>query len=120
MAEADQMCDRIAIIDKGKILACDTPDNLKRMIRTETTFRLEVDTMRDTTTFSTMQGVKNFSHTDDISKDRTHLTFILEDEGPVAEILSTITSQGKKVHSLQKSEPTLEDVFISMVGRGFE
>jgi ABC-2 type transport system ATP-binding protein len=120
MAEADQMCDRIAIIDNGKILACDTPDNLKRMIRTETTFRLEVDTMRDTTTFSTMQGVKNFSHTDDISKNRTHLTFILEDEGPVAEILSAITSQGKKVHSLQKSEPTLEDVFISMVGRGFE
>jgi tmRNA-binding protein len=38
----------------------------------------------------------------------------------VAEILSTITLQGKKVHSLQKSEPTLEDVFISMVGRGFE
>src|SRR2546421_10153100 len=38
MAEADQMCDRIAIIDKGRILACDTPANLKRMIRTETTF----------------------------------------------------------------------------------
>src|SRR5437879_12900453 len=90
------------------------------MIRTETTFRLEVDAIRDLTTFSTMQGVKNFSHKDDISKNRSFLTFILEDEGPVAEILSTITSQGKKVHSLQKSEPTLEDVFISMVGRGFE
>ncbi|TLZ94093.1 MAG: ABC transporter ATP-binding protein [Methanobacteriota archaeon] len=120
MAEADQMCDRIAIIDKGKILACDTPENLKRMIRTETTFRLEVDAIRDLTTFSTMQGVKNFSHKDDIAKNRSFLTFILEDEGPVAEILSTITLQGKKVHSLQKSEPTLEDVFISMVGRGFE
>jgi ABC-2 type transport system ATP-binding protein len=120
MAEADQMCDRIAIIDNGKILACDTPENLKRMIRTETTFRLEVDSIRDTTSFTAMAGVKNFSHKDDISKNRSFLTFILEDEGPVAEILSTITSQGKKVHSLQKSEPTLEDVFISMVGRGFE
>src|SRR5467141_5170071 len=120
MAEADEMCDRIAIIDNGKILACDTPENLKRMIRTETTFRLEVDTIRDIASFSSMEGVKNFSHSDDISKNRTHLTFILEDEGPVAEILSAITSQGKKVHSLQKSEPTLEDVFISMVGRGFE
>src|SRR5437660_10426954 len=48
MAEADQMCDRIAITDKVKILAVDTPEHLKRMIRTETTFRLEVDTMRDT------------------------------------------------------------------------
>src|SRR2546422_1644094 len=120
MAEADQMCDRIAIIDKGKILACDTPGNLKRMIRTQTTFQLEVDTIRDTTSFLAMQGVKNFSQKDDISKNRSHLTFILEDEGPVAEILSSITSQGAKVHSLQKSEPTLEDVFISMVGRGLD
>ena len=120
MAEADQMCDRIAIIDKGRILACDTPANLKRMIRTETTFQLEVDTIRDTASFMSLQGVKNFSHKDDISKNRSHLTFILEDEGPVAEILSSITSQGAKVHSLQKSEPTLEDVFISMVGRGLD
>jgi ABC-2 type transport system ATP-binding protein len=120
MAEADQMCDRIAIIDKGKILACDTPGNLKRMIRTQTTFQLEVDTIRDTTSFLALQGVKNFSQKDDISKNRSHLTFILEDEGPVAEILSSITSQGSKVHSLQKSEPSLEDVFISMVGRGLD
>jgi len=34
--------------------------------------------------------------------------------------LSSITSQGAKVHSLQKSETTLEDVFISMVGRGLD
>ncbi len=120
MAEADQMCDRIAIIDKGRILACDTPANLKRMIRTDTTFQLEVDTIRDTSSFVGLRGVKNFSHKDDISKNRSHLTFILEDEGPVAEILSSITSQGAKVHSLQKSEPTLEDVFISMVGRGLD
>jgi len=38
----------------------------------------------------------------------------------VADILSTIQGQGSKVHYLQKSEPTLEDVFISMVGRGLE
>ncbi len=120
MMEADEMCDRIAIIDKGRILACDTPENLKRMIRHDTTFRLEVDTLQETSAFSGLRGVKNFSHKDDLAKGRTNLTFILEDEGPVADILSTIMTQGAKVHSLQKSEPTLEDVFISMVGRGLE
>jgi len=120
MMEADEMCDRIAIIDHGRILACDTPETLKRMIRHETTFRLEVDTLRETSAFGSIQGVKNFSQKEDIAKNRTNLTFILEDETPVAEILSKITSQGAKVHSLQKSEPTLEDVFISMVGRGLE
>lgn len=120
MAEADEMCDRIAIIDNGRILACDTPENLKRMIRTETTFRLEVDPLRETSSFKALAGVKNFSHKQDATTNRSHLTFILEDEAPVAEILSAISAQGARVHSLQKSEPTLEDVFISMVGRGFE
>src|SRR5262252_10151097 len=33
MAEADELCDRLAIIDKGKVLACDTPANLKRQVQ---------------------------------------------------------------------------------------
>lgn len=120
MMEADEMCDRIAIIDHGRILACDTPSNLKKTIRTDTTFRLEVDTLRDTASFTSIRGVKNFSSKDDIATNRTHLTFILEDEAPVSEILSRIAGQGAWIHSLRKTEPTLEDVFINMVGRGLE
>ena len=118
MMEADEMCDRIAIIDKGRILACDTPENLKRTIRKDTTFRLEVDALKNTSGLAGIPGVKNFSYKDDISKNTTSLTFILDGEGAVADILSSVMGQGSKVHSLQKSEPTLEDVFISMVGRG--
>ena len=120
MAEADELCDRIAIIDNGKILACDTPENLKKMARMDTTFRLEVDALPDTSGLGAIQGVKNFSARDDIARDTTYLTFILDGEAPVADILSFIMGHGSKVHSLQKSEPTLEDVFIRMVGRGFE
>ena len=120
MAEADEMCDRIAIIDNGRILACDTPENLKKMVRLDTTFRLEVDPMRDTTGFGKIPGVKNFSVKDDASKNTSYLTFILDGESPVADILSYVASQGARVRSLQKSEPTLEDVFVSMVGKGFE
>ncbi len=120
MMEADELCDRIAIIDHGRILACDTPENLKRMIRTDTTFRLEVDALKNTSAFTGMPGVKNFSFKNDIAKNTTNLTFILDGESAVADILSAVMGQGSKVHSLQKSEPTLEDVFISMVGRGLE
>src|SRR3990170_216138 len=42
MMEADDMCDRLAIIDKGRILAVDTPANLKRRLKKDTTFRIEV------------------------------------------------------------------------------
>ena len=120
MMEADEMCDRIAVIDRGRILACDSPENLKRSIRQDRTFRLEVDALKNASAFSGIPGVKNFSFKDDIAKNTTNLTFILDGEGPVSDILSAVAGQGSKVHSLQKSEPTLEDVFISMVGRGLE
>ena len=120
MAEADEMCDRIAIIDNGRILACDTPENLKKMVRLDTTFRLEVDLLRDPSRFGQIAGVKNFSVKDDASTNTTFLTFILDGEAPVADILSTVMGQGCRVRSLKKSEPSLEDVFVSMVGKGFE
>ena len=120
MAEADEMCDRLAIIDKGQILAVDTPANLKRRLKKETTFRLEVDPMKDSTRLRAIPGVKNFSQTSDGGASILKLTFILEDESAISDIVSEVVRQGSKIHYLQKSEPTLEDVFISMVGRSLE
>ncbi|MCL5039075.1 MAG: ABC transporter ATP-binding protein, partial [Firmicutes bacterium] len=48
MAEAEEMCDRVAIIDQGKILACDTPGNLKSLLTKESVLRLEVSLSRFT------------------------------------------------------------------------
>jgi ABC-2 type transport system ATP-binding protein len=120
MQEADDMCDRLAIIDKGRILAIDTPDNLKARMKQESTVRMEVDLLKDTTTFRAIEGVKNFMEKSDASSNRTELTFIIEEEAAISDVMSAITGQGARIHSLRKSEPTLEDVFISMVGRGLE
>ena len=120
MMEADEMCDRLAIIDHGRILAVDTPENLKRRLKKDTTFRIEVDPLKDTTTLKGIPGVKNFSLTNDDGASVSKLTFILEDEAAVSDIVSEVVRQGSKIHYLQKSEPTLEDVFISMVGRALE
>lgn len=42
MTEADELCDRVAIIDRGKILACDTPFNLKHALQRDAIFRLQL------------------------------------------------------------------------------
>src|SRR6185503_7594127 len=42
MAEADELCDRLAIIDQGKLLALDTPANLKHRLQKEAVFKLSV------------------------------------------------------------------------------
>ena len=45
MVEAEQLCDRIAIVDRGRILALGTPDELRRRVQGESIFRIELDQM---------------------------------------------------------------------------
>lgn len=120
MMEAEELCDRIAIIDQGCILACDTPERLKRLVKRDVTVKIETNLLGDTSAFHLIPGVKNYAVSDDPKTSTTTVTFILEDETPIADIMSMVLKQGGKVHSLQKREPTLEEVFISLVGRGLE
>ncbi len=120
MAEADELCDRIAIIDGGRILACDTPENLKKLVRMKKTFKLDVTFLKDKSSLGSVNGVDNFTFFDDSEKELTSLKFVLSDESAVSDIVSMVLGRGAKIVSLQKTEPTLEDVFISMVGKGFE
>jgi len=120
MVEADELCDRIAIIDNGRILACDTPERLKKMVRMNTTLSMDVTLLKDTTVFKTFQGVDSFTSTDDAETGLTKLRFVMRDESGVSDIISAVLGQGSRIESLQKTEPTLEDVFIKMVGKGLE
>lgn len=121
MAEADELCDRVAVIDNGKILVCDTPERLKSMVRKEELFQLEVVPIpleRNIATLRRIPGVKRLAFAQRIETNAADLKFIIEEEATVAEIISCITNQGGKIISLKKTEPTLEDVFVSLVGRG--
>jgi ABC-2 type transport system ATP-binding protein len=120
MAEADQLCDRIAIIDDGRILACDTPENLKKLVKASTTLRLDVTTLKDTRVLDGISGVEKFTSTDDLESNITSLRFVLNDESAVSDIVSGVIRGGSKILALRKTEPTLEDVFIKLVGKGFE
>ena len=120
MAEADQLCDRIAIIDDGRILACDTPENLKKLVKASTTLKLDVTTLKDKRVLDTIPGVEKFTSTDDFENNITSLRFVLNDESAVSDIVSGVIKGGSKILALRKTEPTLEDVFIKLVGKGFE
>jgi ABC-2 type transport system ATP-binding protein len=120
MAEADQLCDRIAIIDDGKILACDAPDTLKKLVKTSTMLKIDVTLLNNKSVLDKIPGVEKFTYTDDPASNLTSLKFVLQDESAVSDIVSEIVHSGAKILALRKTEPTLEDVFIKMVGKGFE
>jgi len=119
MAEADELCDRVAIIDKGKILACDTPFNLKHMLQQDAIFRLQVTYMPNAAgQVSGIAGVRQC-----ISRqldEHTELNLILDAEDVLAPVITTLSANQTRLLSLEKREPTLEDVFMDLVGRGLD
>jgi ABC-2 type transport system ATP-binding protein len=121
MAEADEMCDRVAIIDRGKILSCDSPLKLKENLKENVIVKLEVSSVQaDFSFIDRMQGVVGYSQTRSIQTDTTTLNLMVHDESILSRITSKIEEQKLKILSINKAEPTLEDVYISLVGRGFE
>ncbi len=115
MAEADELCDRIAIINHGKILACDTPANLKKRLQSAAVFKLHTTPLEQIEHFSDLPGVTNFS--EHRHNGRTELSFILSNENALISILSAIQQKGAHLISLEKREPSLEDVFVHLVGK---
>jgi ABC-2 type transport system ATP-binding protein len=118
MQEADELCDRIAIIDRGKVLACETPAALKRRLRSETVFHLEVAGLAPGADgLGALPGVARVCETGEAEGVRK-LAVGLREEPAIAGLIAAIVARGATLVSLAKVEPSLEDVFVSLVGRG--
>ncbi|OGO20949.1 MAG: ABC transporter [Chloroflexi bacterium RBG_16_48_8] len=120
MIEADELCDRVAIINQGRILACDSPSSLKRMLQREAIFRLRVDSINsaEPNNFEKIGGVRHFTYRP--GEGHATLEFILEEEDVLTEVVNQLASHNIHLQSLEKREPSLEDVFIQLVGRSME
>jgi ABC-2 type transport system ATP-binding protein len=120
MVEADELCDRVAIINQGKVLACDTPTNLKHSLQREAIFRMEVSPLNGMklSSLETLAGVNKVMHRDQDSS--AVLELILAEEPVLGSVINTITANEIRILNLQKREPTLEDVFVDLVGRSME
>ena len=120
MVEADELCDRVAIINQGRVLACDTPATLKSRLQKEALFRMEVSPLNGTSvgTFEMLPGVRKVTHR---SLDGyAVLELILEKDDALGSVVNLMTSSNIHILNLQKREPTLEDVFVDLVGRSME
>ena len=120
MVEADELCDRVAIINQGKVLACDTPATLKRQLQREAIFKLEVSPLdgAQPEDFKAIHGVSHFVHRP--VEGGATLEFMLEDEAVLATVVGELTKNNIHLRNLEKREPTLEDVFVKLVGRSME
>ncbi len=119
MAEADELCDRVAIIDKGRVLACDTPSALKRQLQTGSVFEIRLNGAHLTSQLdfvTRLPGVRKMTASP--SDGYTDLSLILDRESAIGPVVTQLSTHNSGILTLSKREPTLEDVFVAMVGRG--
>lgn len=118
MVEADELCDRIAIINEGKIVALDKPSKLKRMIKKEISLKIEIHPQIPVDWLSSVEGISGFNGKE--KGGNLSLKVMVTDETAVGEVLAQINQRGGRINYLYKEEPTLEDVFLKLTGRGLE
>jgi len=111
--EADRLCDRVAIIDNGKIIAIDSPDNLKKSIGGDLVSLRTSECSEDfANILSEMGGVRSVN----IVNGGFELK-VERGEEKIPEIVALSQKNNLTIRSISVRRPTLEDVFIQFTGR---
>ena len=113
MEEADQLCDRIGIIDGGKIQVIDTPENMKNAMGNEVISILLDGENHD----SFLSELRKIESVNKINEDGSKLTLFASNGTEVIPKIFQISSElDIKITSISLTQPTLDDVFISYTG----
>jgi ABC-2 type transport system ATP-binding protein len=117
MAEADELCDRIAIVDRGRVLALDTPAALRRSVQGGQHVELEV---RGEPGLAELDGVPLAWGAPHPERGTLTLKFRLPEGRVLGESLRALEQRGLAVEAISTRETSLEDAFIRIVGRGLD
>ncbi len=121
MEEADQLCDQIAVIDHGKIIAKGTPTELKASVRKIDVLRIDATNVPANlvSELKPIQGVEEVKA--EVIDAAAGLTEILvhtnNAEETLPQLTETMVKLGVRVRLIEQSKPSLEDFFISLTGR---
>ena len=113
MEEAEKLCDRVGIIDYGKIIALDTPRNLIGNLSAESkvTFNIE-DKDIDASKFKTIEAVSR------VGKGEDGFILYTKDENVTLQELVRLADKQKfRLSNLRTESPSLDDVFLTVTGR---
>jgi ABC-2 type transport system ATP-binding protein len=111
--EAERLCDRVAIIDQGRIIAMDTPSKLQQQSRAASTISVTCDraipAQRPVWTEAIESTVDSTGHTLTVISRRPAATLV--------DLIKWIDQSGLQLVDVHLKKPTLEDVFIELTGK---
>jgi len=110
LEEAQVLCERVAIIDRGKLIEVDTPEHLKQTYGGSV---IEVETappVKDTTALRALAGVN------DVVQEGTHLKITVQGTNNIAAQVITLLSQEGEIKDIAIREPNLDEIFLLLTG----
>ena len=114
MEEVEQICSKIAIIDHGRVLACGTTEELKKLLKTGETITIEAIALDE----ELLNGLKSLPHSFDVKYDNQILKIRLSSaKHNLVRILNYLTEQGISFGRVFSELPTLNDVFLEITGK---
>ncbi len=111
MEEAERLCDRVAILDHGRIIALDTPQNLVRGLNAENRVVFLTEDPLPADSLKAVPGV--------VRVDRTEDRVVVYGRGDtlVGGVVNALGAKGIRYRDLRTEQPTLDDVFLTLTGR---
>ena len=110
LEEAQALCERIAIIDHGKLIAVDTPDHLKQIYGGSV---VELETAQPATVAG---DIRQLPGVQEVVQEGTRLTVTVQGDGQtVPQIITLVTRQGE-LRQIAVREPTLDEIFLRLTG----
>jgi ABC-2 type transport system ATP-binding protein len=111
MEEAERLCDRVAIMDDGRIVALDSPESLVRSLGAESRLVLSVNGDFDPALISALPGVSR------IERSGERVIVYGHGEGVLGRVVVALEEGGVRLGDLRTEQPTLDDVFLALTGR---
>jgi len=113
LEEADMLCDRVAIIDHGRIIAMGTPNDLKESLGGDIMTLSIQDGQADISDL-----IKKVPRVKEVKKqDRTYRIKVADGEETAPTIIDAVRAEGHRVTRLSLTKPTLDEVYLEYTGR---
>lgn len=114
MEEVEIICDRVIILDKGKVLATGTCDELKELAKIEEKVTVEVNELDK----KYIEEIKKFDNTDEvIYKNNALLVTYKKGKNNLVELMDYFKNENIKYNKIYSERPTLNDVFLELTGK---
>ncbi len=110
LEEAQVLCDRIAIIDHGKLIAVDTPEHLKQTYGGSV---IELETARPSNSIEKIRALEGVK---EVKQDNTHITVLTQGTSNVVPQIINIISQESELRDIAVREPNLDEIFLRLTG----